>query len=98
MRRAAGRVRCSEALGSVRVEVSDIDFMRGIVNPVRQYPAGPLKTDCSRAPVPIPASMTFVLSAHVKQFLSEWLMTDELGHQMGRAAAAGIPRRPCGRG
>jgi integrase len=27
--------------------------------------------------------MTLVLAAHVQQFSSDWLMTDELGHQMG---------------
>ena len=34
--------------------VSDVDFMRGIVSPVQQYPADPLKTEMSRTPIPIP--------------------------------------------
>jgi integrase len=84
--------------------VSDIDFMRGIVNLVRQYPAEPLKTECSRTPVPIPGSMTLVLSAHVKQFSAGWLMADEFGHQMGpwqlqrafRAARATVDDLPEG--
>jgi integrase len=45
-----------------------------------------------------------VLSAHVKQFSTEWLMTDELGHQMGpwqmqrafRAARAAVDDLPEG--
>jgi integrase len=92
-------LRLAEVCG---LRLSDIDFMRGIVNPVRQYPKEPLKTECSRTPIPIPSSLTLALSAHVKQFSTEWLMTDELGHQMGpwqlqrafraaRAAADDLP-------
>jgi integrase len=33
------------------LKIGDIDFMRGIVNPVRQYPAQELKTECSRTPI-----------------------------------------------
>ena len=94
-------LRLAEVCG---LEVSDIDFMRGIVNLVRQYPAEPLKTECSRTPVPIPGSMTLVLSAHVKQFSAGWLMADEFGHQMGpwqlqrafRAARATVDDLPEG--
>jgi integrase len=94
-------LRLAEVCG---LKVSDVDFMRRIVNPVRQYPADPLKTECSRTPVPIPASMTLVLSAHVKQFSTEWLMTDEAGAQMGpwqlqrafRAARAAVDDLPEG--
>jgi integrase len=95
-------LRLAEVCG---LRLSDIDFMRGIVNPVCQYPAEPLKTECSRTPIPIPASMTFVLSAHVKQFSStDWLMTDEGGLQMGpwqlqrafRAARAAVVDLPAG--
>ena len=84
--------------------MSDIDFMRGVVSPVQQYPADPLKTECPRAPIPIPASMTLVFSAHVKQFSTEWLMTDESGTQTGpwqlqrafRAARAAVDDLPPG--
>jgi hypothetical protein len=55
----------------------------GRVRGFEQYPHDRLKTDCSRTPVPIPPSLTLVLSAHVKQFSTEWLMTDEGGVQMG---------------
>ena len=86
------------------MKVSDIDFMRGVVNPVRQCPDDSLKTDCSRTSIPIPASMTLVLSAHVKQFSAKWLMTDESGIQMGpwqmqrafRAARAAVDDLPVG--
>jgi hypothetical protein len=78
--------------------------MRGVVNPVRQCPDDSLKTDCSRTSIPIPASMTLVLSAHVKQFSAKWLMTDESGIQMGpwqmqrafRAARAAVDDLPVG--
>jgi integrase len=94
-------LRLAEVCG---LRLSDIDFMRGIVSPVRQYPAEPLKTECSRTPIPIPASMTLVLAAHVKQFSTEWLMTDESGIQMGpwqmqrafRAARAAVDDLPQG--
>jgi integrase len=94
-------LRLAEVCG---LRLSDIDFMRGIVNPVRQYPKEPLKTECSRTPIPIPSSLTLALSAHVKQFSTEWLMTDELGHQMGpwqlqrafRAARAAADHLPEG--
>jgi len=94
-------LRLAEVCG---LRLSDIDFMRGIVNPVRQYPDEPLKTECSRTPIPIPASMTLALSAHVKQFSTEWLMADDLGHQMGpwqlqrafRAARAVVDDLPKG--
>jgi integrase len=94
-------LRLAEVCG---LRLSDIDFMRGIVNPVRHYPAEPLKTECSRTPIPIPASMTLVLSAHVTRFSIEWLMTDESGVQMGpwqmqrafRAARAAVDDLPQG--
>jgi integrase len=39
------------------LSVSDIDFMRGVINPTVQHPAEPLKTDASRAALPIPQSL-----------------------------------------
>jgi integrase len=38
-------LRLAEVCG---LKVADADFMRGIVNPVRQYPDDPVKTECSR--------------------------------------------------
>jgi integrase len=57
-------LRCAEACG---LRVADVDFMRGIVHPVVQYPAEPLKTETSRTPVPIPQSLALRLAAHVGQ-------------------------------
>jgi integrase len=56
-------LRVREACG---LRVSNIDFMRGIIHPVMQYPAEELKTEISRTAIPIPRSMTLDLSAHVK--------------------------------
>ena len=73
-------LRLAEVCG---LRVSDVDFMRGIVNPEVQYPADPLKTEASRWPVPIPPDLTLMLSAHVEDFFTEWIMCDEVGRQMG---------------
>lgn len=60
-----------------------MDFMRGVVSPVQQYPADPLKTEMSRTPIPIPSSLALTLSAHVAEFPSTWVMCDESSQQMG---------------
>ena len=80
----------------------DVDFMRGIVSPVQQYPADPLKTEMSRTPVPIPTNLALTLSAHVAEFSTDWVMCDPWGKQMGpwqlqrefrraRGAVVGLP-------
>lgn len=70
-------LRTSEVCG---LRVSDIDFMRGIVSPRVQYPDVVLKTEASKTPVPIPQSLSALLSAHVQahvmgehMFRNEWL-------------------------
>jgi integrase len=78
--------------------------MRGIVHPVQQYPADPLKTEASRWPVPVPQDRALVLSAHVEEFSTTWVMCDEVGRQMApwrlqqafRAARAEVPGLPEG--
>jgi integrase len=65
------------------LRVSDVDFMRGVVSPVQQYPADPLKTEMSRTPVPVPSSLALALSAYVAEFSSTWVMCDDAGQQMG---------------
>jgi integrase len=74
-------LRLAETCG---LRVSDIDFMRGVVHPTVQYPAQPLKTEMSRTAVPIPESLAFELSAHVKAFPGEeeWLLFNEWGDQL----------------
>lgn len=74
-------LRLAEVCG---LRVSDVDFMRGIVAPVQQYPAEPLKTEKSKMPIPIPESLALALSAHVAEFSNDgWMLTDEWGHQLG---------------
>ncbi len=94
-------LRLAEVCG---LRVSDVDFMRGIVSPARQYPDETLKTETSRTPVPIPESLALALSAHVAEFSDGWMLTDEFGHQLGpwqlqrafRQARAGVPGLPDG--
>jgi integrase len=73
-------LRLAEVCG---LRVSDVDFMRGIVSPAVQYPADPLKTEISRSSVPIPADLALMVSRHVEDFSTHWVMCDELGRQMG---------------
>ena len=73
-------LRLAEVCG---LRVADIDFMRGIVSPIQQYPADPLKTEMSRTPIPIPSSLALTLSAHVAESSTTWIMCDESGQQMG---------------
>jgi integrase len=73
-------LRLAEVCG---LRVADVDFMRGIVSPVQQYPAEELKTEMSRTPVPIPDSLALALSAHVARYSTTWIMCDEVGRQMG---------------
>jgi integrase len=92
-------LRLAEVCG---LRVVDVDFMRGIVHPVVQYPAEELKTDMSRTPVPIPQDLALELSRQVEQFSTDWVMCTEAGRQMGpwqlqrafRAARAEVPGLP----
>lgn len=58
-------LRVSEVCG---LRVSDVDFIRGVVSPAVQWPADPLKSETSRADVPIPQPLALELSAHVAQW------------------------------
>lgn len=62
------------------LRVSDVDFMRGIVTPAIQYPAQELKTEASRAALPIPSELTMALSAHVARYGGSNVVTDEKGN------------------
>jgi integrase len=57
------------------------DFMRGIVTPAVQWPAQPLKSETSKAPVPIPSELALQLSAAVAETRTDWIATDGLGGQ-----------------
>ncbi len=75
-------LRVSEAAG---LRVADVDFMRGFVNPVVQYKDAPLKTESSRASIPIPRNLALMLSAAVEVARdlagdkATHVVTDELG-------------------
>jgi integrase len=73
-------LRTAEACG---LRVTDVDFLRGVVQPATQYPALPLKTAMSRTAVPIPRELVLELAAHVERWSGEWLLTNELGRQLG---------------
>ncbi|MFF0613506.1 tyrosine-type recombinase/integrase [Nocardia tengchongensis] len=59
--------------------VGDIDFTRGVVYPKRQWPAKPLKTDKSTTPVPIPRELALLLSASVKRWPHDHMVTNGEG-------------------
>lgn len=44
------------------LRVTDVDFMRGIINPAIQYPEEPLKTEMSKTPIPIPQELALELN------------------------------------
>ena len=61
------------------LRISDVDFMRGVVTPAIQYPAEPLKSECSKAPVPIPTELTLLLAAAVQAVGGSTIVTDPIG-------------------
>jgi integrase len=69
-------LRTSEA---VALRVGDVDFMRGIVSPVIQYPSEPLKSETSRAPVPIPRELALEVSTYVQRYDGQTIVTDPIG-------------------
>ena len=63
------------------LRVADVDFTRGIVHPVQQWPSEPLKTEGSDAEIPIPNDLALMLSSSVAQWPGEMLVTN--GHGGG---------------
>jgi integrase len=61
------------------LRVGDVDFMRGVVSPAIQWPAEPLKSECSKTPVPIPAELALQLSAAVARWQGATIVADEFG-------------------
>jgi integrase len=57
-----------------------------VIFPRVQYPAGELKSEMLRIPVPIPRSLALELSAHVASWPGAWLLADERGGQLGPRA------------
>jgi integrase len=57
------------------LRVADVDFTRGAVHPVRQWPDEPLKTRGSDAVIPIPRDLALLLAASVQKSPSEMMVT-----------------------
>jgi integrase len=74
----------------------DVDFLRGIVTPVTQYPADPLKSDAPRTPVLIPCPLTLVLSAAVARGSGQTIVTDAIGRPTSPWAMGTVPGLPEG--
>jgi hypothetical protein len=51
----------------------------GIVSPAIQWPAEPLKSECSRTPAPIPRELALTLAAAVTAFGGVTVVADEAG-------------------
>jgi integrase len=57
----------------------DVDFMRGVISPVIQWPNEPLKSDISRTPIPIASELALALSAAVAAGRGETIVTNPDG-------------------
>lgn len=68
-------LRVSEVAG---LKVTDVDFIRGVVHPKKQWDGQPLKTKGSDAAVPIPQDLALLLSASVAKYPSDMMVTN--GH------------------
>ena len=71
-------LRVAEVCG---LRVTDVDFMRGVINPAVQYPEEPLKTANSRTSVPIPQSLALALADGVG--VRRWIVETSVGEQVG---------------
>ncbi|WP_054813283.1 tyrosine-type recombinase/integrase [Nocardia arizonensis] len=61
------------------LRVADIDFVRGVVYPKRQWPDKPLKTAASETPIPIPRELTLLLSAVHEKWSHDHMVTNGEG-------------------
>ncbi len=78
------------------LRVADVDFIRGVVHPVQQWPNKPLKTDGSAAPIPIaiPQDLALLLSASVQRWPGEFLVTSDRGRGVGPGSSSVPYARP----
>lgn len=68
----------------VALRVEDVDFMRGVVTPVVQWPDVELKTETSKTAIPIPRDLALELSAAVAAYPGVGrVVTDGRGGQAG---------------
>jgi integrase len=65
-------LRIAEVCG---LRVTDVDFIRGVVHPKQQWPDRPLKTEGSSQPIPIPRDLALLLSASVRKYPSDMMVT-----------------------
>ncbi|OBI43070.1 integrase [Mycobacterium colombiense] len=61
------------------LKVTDVDFIRGVVHPRKQWGDKPLKTKGSDAPIPIPQDLALLLSASVQKYPSDMMVTKGAG-------------------
>jgi integrase len=61
------------------LRVADVDFTRGVVHPVQQWPDKPLKTDGCDQPIPIPQDLALLLAASVQKYPSDMMVTNGPG-------------------
>jgi len=61
------------------LRVSDVDFIRAVVHPKRQWPDKQLKTPGSDQAIPIPQDLALLLSASVQKYPGEMMVTDGPG-------------------
>jgi hypothetical protein len=73
-----GRLRWSEDGRDVRASGVRCRLHARHRGPTIQWPAEPLKSECSKTPVPIPPELALELAAGVKRYVGETVVSDEL--------------------
>jgi integrase len=66
------------------LRVDDVDFIRGVVHPVQQWPDKPLKTVGSGQPIPVPQDLALLLAASVQKYPSTMMVTNGPGTDSAR--------------
>jgi len=61
------------------LQVSDVDFIRGVVHPKQQWSGKPLKTPGSDQPIPIPQDLALMLAASVQKYGGDMMVTNGPG-------------------
>ena len=89
-------LRVAEVCG---LRVTDVDFVRGVINPAVQYPQEPLKTATARIAIPIPHALVVELADGAGG--RKWIVETSVGEQVApwkidravRAARAALKAR-----
>ncbi|MFG6401464.1 tyrosine-type recombinase/integrase [Microbacterium sp. P04] len=61
------------------LRASDVDFMRGVISPMIQYPGKDLKTEASKTSIPIPTELSAPLSVNLAQWGSDTIVVGAFG-------------------